>query len=310
MCKLLLNYLCFIIQVNLFKFFLNGEFVSEVEVSEFVKQADYIFKKIKNAKGRTFPIEKTEDFMHSIYVNKIKAASNQKADILIQIKDINTGYTTDSGFSIKSDFSSKSTLINSSEATNFIFKINGFDKEKAEHVNNICDDEKIKNRINYIRNNSCAIEFIEPSNEICKNNLMIVDSLFPEIVGWAIFYYYSENTSGTKELVNLLEERNPLNYQTKGMYIYKFKKFLAACALGMRFAQKWNGVDDANGGYIVVKGNGDILAYHIYNRNAFEDFLLNSTKFERGSTTKHKYCYVYEKEADFFIKLNLAIRFK
>ena len=77
----------------------------------------------------------------------------------------------------------------------------------------------------------------------------------------------------------------------------------------MTFAKKWDGIDDANGGYIVVKNNGDIVAYHIYNRNAFEKFLLENTKFERGSTGRHEYCSVYKANNKFFVNLNLAVRF-
>ena len=37
------------------------------------------------------------------------------------------------------------------------------------------------------------------------------------------------------------------------MYTYKFKKFLCSCALGMKPAKPWDGLDEANGGYIIVK---------------------------------------------------------
>lgn len=74
--------------------------------------------------------------------------------------------------------------------------------------------------------------------------------------------------------------------------------------------QVWNGIEEANGGYVVVKNDGEILAYHIYNRDIFENFLLNNTKFERGSTSKHNYCKVYKENDNYFIRLNLAIRFK
>lgn len=294
---------------DIIKIFLNDKCVSEIEVSKFVEQADYIFDKIKKSKGRSFSSEKTEDFMHKIYISKIKAASNQKSDIIIRIQDINTGYTTESGFSIKSDFTSKSTLVNSSKATNFVFEIIGFDNEKAKYTNSIESKERIKGRMKYITSNSKSVKFDSLLNKTCENNLILVDSLFPQILAWALFYFYTENVSHIKDIVALLEERNPINYPESGMYIYKFKKFLTSCALGMTFAKKWDGIDDANGGYIVVKNNGDIVAYHIYNRNAFEKFLLENTKFERGSTGRHEYCSVYKANNKFFVNLNLAVRF-
>lgn len=40
--------------------------------------------------------------------------------------------------------------------------------------------------------------------------------------------------------------------------------------LGMMPSKVWTGELDATGGYLVVKDNGEILCYHIYNRNEFE----------------------------------------
>lgn len=75
-------------------------------------------------------------------------------------------------------------------------------------------------------------------------------------------------------------------------------------------SKEWNGLDEANGGYIVVKEDGDIVGYYIYNRNAFEAYLLNSTKLEAASTTRHSYATIYKVEDRYFINLNLQIRFK
>ncbi|ASY41521.1 hypothetical protein CAV20_05555 [Taylorella equigenitalis] len=45
------------------------------------------------------------------------------------------------------------------------------------------------------------------------------------------------------------------------------------------------------------------------NRNDFEDYLLNNTKFETPSTSRHNFGYVYEELGEQRIKLNLQIRF-
>ena len=78
----------------------------------------------------------------------------------------------------------------------------------------------------------------------------------------------------------------------------------------MRRSYEWDGIDEASGGYIVVNKKGDVLAYHIYNRNYFEEYLLNNTKYETASTTRHDFGKVYEENGINFIKLNLQIRFK
>lgn len=106
-----------------------------------------------------------------------------------------------------------------------------------------------------------------------------------------------------------IRRKDPVGYGESIICEYKVKKFLCACALGMKPAKAWDGVDEANGGYIVVKEDGEVLAYHIYNRNMFEGYLLNNTVLKRASTTKHNYMKLYEDNEETFIKLNLQVRF-
>lgn len=75
-------------------------------------------------------------------------------------------------------------------------------------------------------------------------------------------------------------------------------------------AKPWDGLDEANGGYIIVKADGEVLAYHIYNRNFFEQYLLDNTICERASTGRHEYMSLYEEDGQMYIKLNLQVRFK
>ncbi len=292
------------------RIYLNNEYMSEVDIIDFVRQSDYLFKQIHNSNVSSFQIEETEAFMHTIYVRRIKEPGTHKADILMQIQEIYTGMVLKSGFSIKSDFKSKAHLINASEATNFIYEIVGFDDKKMNTVNLIDSDDKIIKKMNYIKYNSNQIKFVSPFRITTKKNLTMVDSLLAPLIANALLYHYFEGVNLCSEIVNLLEERDPLNYDNHGVYTYKIKKLFSACALGLKIGQEWDGIEEANGGYIVVKNNGEILAYHIYNRNVFENFIFCNTKFERGSTSKHKYCIVYKENEKYYIKLNWAVRFK
>jgi type II restriction enzyme len=71
----------------------------------------------------------------------------------------------------------------------------------------------------------------------------------------------------------------------------------------------WTGELDATGGYLIVKEDGEILCYHIYNRNEFEDYLLNNTKLETASSNRHDFGKVYKEDSQQLFKLNLQIRF-
>lgn len=43
-----------------------------------------------------------------------------------------------------------------------------------------------------------------------------------------------------------------MNYGNINAYRYKFEKFLTAVALGLKTTTIWDGIDEANGGYIIV----------------------------------------------------------
>ena len=92
-------------------------------------------------------------------------------------------------------------------------------------------------------------------------------------------------------------------------YEYKLKRLLNDMALGMTAAKVWNGLFDASGGYLVVKEDGDLLCYHIYNRNQFDDYLISNTQLLNPSTTRMNCGEVYKENGKLFIKLNLQIRF-
>ena len=81
-------------------------------------------------------------------------------------------------------------------------------------------------------------------------------------------------------------------------------------ALGLNPTKIWNGNDEANGGYIIVKEDGEILAYHLYNRNNFEDYLLQNTKLDTASTSRNNFGKIYVEGDKKFINLNLQVRFK
>lgn len=287
----------------------NGQFVKSVEQNRFQEEADYLFSQIISGNSGSFCVRETETFMDYIACDRLAAPSTNKTDITVQIHDINTGYSPICGFSIKSELGNPPTLLNASEATNFIYTINEMSDDLAEEINNIDSRNKILDRISAITEVS-DICFEKVNNESFSENLMLVDSLMENIVAEMLKIYYVENISSCADLVNRLETQNPLGYPSEGFYTYKVKKLLCAIALGLKPSAKWDGIDEANGGYIITTTSGDVLVYHLYNRNAFEQYLLNNTRLERASTSRHKYAEVYKEDGVSKIKLNLQIRFK
>lgn len=288
---------------------LIGEFSKE----SFESVVSILFNKIPEGKS-AFEIEETAAFFEEIQVKKVKADSAHKQDIEIQIHDINTGISPVCGFSIKSYLGARPTLINAGRNTNFVFTIENCNDELMERVNEISSGQKIRDRMAMLLASGC--QFVPESQMISpqfEENLEFVDSLMPRLLSYAVLRAYimgsEKKTKRVKEVIAELKENNPLNYTNTKMYEYKFKKLLCACALGMTPERHWEGAEDANGGYIVVKKDGSVVCYHLYNRMDFEQYLLDYTCFDSPSTSRYEYMLVYKEGESYKIRLNLQIRF-
>ncbi|MDD7305614.1 MAG: HpaII family restriction endonuclease [Peptoniphilaceae bacterium] len=301
---------------RLIDIYINGKKIKSVDRSEFEKESKQLLEEICNAKGSTFQIEKTENFMKRISCYKLSAPARDKSDITMKIVDINTGYSPTVGFSIKSELGSSPTLLNAGKTTNFIYKIVHNNPFLVKQTNEIYKASKgnkhtdVRGRIKRIIEDGGQLEYIGMQNKAFSDNLVLIDSSMDNIIAETILYFYRDNISNCVDMVKKLEIENPMNYGNVNAYRYKFKKFLTSVALGMKPATIWDGIDEANGGYIIVNKQGDVLAYHIYNRNYFEEYLLKSTKYETASTSRHDFGEVYSEGGKDFIKLNLQIRFK
>ncbi len=282
--------------------------ISKVSRSELNYQANYLLKQIAKH-SNSFEVEEIARFANGINVTKIKAPSTDTTDITMQIEDINTGFKSHVGFSIKSELGNAPTLLNAGETTNFIYKVSGITDEQMNQINAIDTKNKIIDRMSKIIELGGKIEFFDLFHQGFKRNLIMIDSMMPQLMANVLLYHYQDGAKTCAELVRLLGERDPLGFGEEVIYSYKIKKFLCSCALGMKPAKKWDGIDEANGGYIIVKADGEILAYHIYNRNMFEQYLLDNTCLERASTTRHQYMKLYKEKDNMYIKLNLQVRF-
>ena len=299
----------YVIQEDRINVKIESETILSINRNEMDEKADKLLNEIAKHSG-SFELEEIAKFANGIKVTKIKAPSSDTTDISMQIEDIHTSYVREVGFSIKSEIGNAPTLLNAGQTTNFIYRVKGITVKQAEEINAINTTTKIKDRIKAIKDCGGTLEYAGMSHDRFRRNLMMIDTYMPQIIGNMLLYHYDEDVKDCKQLVALLGDRDPLAYGESMMYEYKFKKFLCSCALGMKPAKIWDGLDEANGGYIIVKADGEILAYHIYNRNFFEQYLIDNTFLERASTSRHDYMSLYEVNGEIFIKMNLQIRFK
>jgi type II restriction enzyme len=292
----------------------GNEQVLKIPIAEFKAKALFLLNAIKENRERTFSVPEIEEFMQSINCISLKASSSAKTDITIVVHDQRTNQEPTLGFSIKSQLGSPSTLLNAGKTTNFIFKISGadFSQNEIERINSISTRSKIMDRIAQIQDKGCTFKFVKTERKIFSNNLVLIDSLLPDILSQLVFDFYSSEFSRLIDLVNLTADKNPLKFDIENehkFYEYKIKRFLTDVALGMMPSQVWTGKYDATGGYLIVKENGDVLCYHIYNRNEFEDYLINNTKLDTASSSRHGFGEIYEENGGLYFNLNLQIRF-
>lgn len=287
----------------------NGEDIAQVESLKVSSEAESLYREIvsSHTKG-AFAVPLTEEFMDELGLHTLKAPSKDKSDIVLQIHDAHTGFNPICGWSIKSELGNPPTLLNAGMTTNFVFRIRGCSQEIMERVNAINTSTKLKDRISLLRT-ECELVFDRVAHPTFDRNMRLIDSFFPQLMADAVLRYYSGDGVMCSQIVNEMEHDDVFSMGS-GMYEYKFKKFLCASALGMTPAKEWNGRDDATGGYVIVRDDGKVLAFHIYNRDMFEDYLLDSTKFETASTSRHGFGTVYGEDGEYFINLNLQIRFR
>ena len=224
-----------------------------------------------NENDGAFTVPKIEAFMNRIYCHALKAKSSDKTDIRIILHDRRTKINSEMGFSIKSQL--------------------GGDSKKG-----------------------CKLIFDKVDNSTFRNNLIMLDGDLPSIIANLLLEQLNSGVSTLKELVEQITETNPLGYDTEQaspFYAYKIKHLLTSAALGMMPATAWSGKFDANGGYLVVKKDGEILCYHFYDRNRFEDYLFSNAYLERSSTSRHEYASIIkENDGTLSFKLNFQVRLK
>lgn len=292
----------------------NDDEEIRIPISEFKKQAHFLLTKIKEKTNASFSVPEIESFINSFNSNALKAKSSVKSDIRIVIHDQRTGTNPELGFSIKSQLGGASTLLNAGKTTNFIFKINNINLSQNQifEINEIETRSKIKDRIEKIISLGGSFDFIKTESSVFGNNLVLIDSALPKIIAESLYLFFTSSYTTISELTSKISSINPLGYNQETnhpFYSYKIKRFLTDIALGMMPSLVWTGELDATGGYLVVKENGEVLCYHIYNRNEFEDYLFSNTKLETASSTRHEFGKIYQDEGELYFKLNLQIRF-
>jgi hypothetical protein len=287
----------------------NGLEVALVDDADLTSKIRAIFDAIKSNTETTFKIPVAEELMGRLAVTRLNAGNAQKEDITLQIHDRNTGAEPEVGFSIKSKLGSPATLLNASSATNFVYAVSGISDANMSEINAIDTSSKVKDRVSSILAHGGKLSFQSVSSEIFSKNLRKVDTVLPEIIAALLLAYYTNNGTLLANLVDT-EKTEILNFHLDASdYEFKIKSLLHNVALGMVPNTPWDGLLRAHGGYIIVREDGELVCYHVYNADDFRNYLFKNTKFETPSTSRHDFGFLYKHDNEMYIKLNFQIRF-
>ena len=290
------------------------------------KNSKELFDSISNGVGTlpshkkgSFLIPNMEVFLRKVGYMQLIVKGTKKRDINVQTDDQTRGQKPYLGYSIKSEIGGPPTLLNASRATNIVFLLDGLSQPDVSTINSMYTLQgktDIIQRCNYIKSKISLplnnIRFEKFNNPKFQANLEGLDDGLPEIITSCVYAHYFENCKTSEDLISYLKHTNPRHYSPANLSFYetKYKRFLRSAALGMKPSFVWNDEDDATGGYIIAKPNGELVAFFIYNRKLLDEYLYKRTFFERGSATKHNFMRAYMLGNQVYINLNLQIRFK
>jgi hypothetical protein len=298
----------------------NGTLIDSIAKDKVLEYCNMVLERIiegDQIHDGAFPIEGSQEILNKFRFSSISANSKHKEDILLKVRNSIDGSPIKVGLSIKSEIGSKPTLMNSGKNTRIRYKINNFSINEMNIINQINKTSHgkyfITKRIQELFRSDKEVVFDKYIGCIFFRNLQMIDTIMPEIFAHFVLYHYKrigEGINTSEMIISGMEVENPLKLESTQKYKYKFKEFLSSSALGMTPGKLWDGTNNAVGGYIVVKENGDLRYHGNFNPDQFKEYLLRTTKVDRPSTTRHDYCYVYEDNDDFYIDFNIQIRFK
>lgn len=298
----------------------------------------------QKGEGGTFALPETHETMKLIRKLKwssLKAPSDVKADLKITLaQDAKRTAETTQTFSIKSALGGAATLFNADKSSNFDYKISplveggrDFSEADAIALNEIDSRQKIKDRMKWLSDNGFKLEYKEVKSPIFSDNLKSsgngqdIDLLLQSML---LKYFHAEGQENRVVRINdfipVLAKDDPLKLKQKyknkdkidGAYKQVLKTLLSHMALGMTSCKQFDPEqvrDDVTGGMLVLKeaasGKPSLCSHSLHHLNQLENYLLENTRLETGSTTRHNFAQAYmdKENNEWRMALNLQVRF-
>ncbi len=254
-----------------------------------------------------FTIPSLNEFIKSFSNNNnFKTGSCIKDDIELVLIDSRQSKDVSLTYSIKSSLGSPATILNSSNNTNFKYRVENISEKQIPIINSIKTRTKLLDRINKIDELGGKIKFDSIPSPTFEYNLKMVDSNMPEYLANALLFSYQKND---KDLKNVFINSN--NFSDEKMAIKKLGDLISAISFGFFPGEKWDGKNTVTGGLLIVNENGDVCVIDlVYYKEEVINFLINESKLDSPSSTRYHMLELEEVKGEIFFTLNLQIRYK
>ena len=128
----------------------------------------------------------------------------------------------------------------------------------------------------------------------------------PEYLGDVLLNSYEYENKNLKDLFLRNSHFSDDNFALK-----KLGDFLEAISFGFIPSKKWDGINNVNGGLIIVKRDGKVVILDlIYFRQHVVNYLIEETKLDSPSSSRYHMLELYVENGKIYFKLNLQIRYK
>ncbi len=306
--------------------YVDSQLLLSVPASEFLGMADELSMEIKAGRQSSFNVSSIiRDFLEHIELRHIKAASIDKSDLFLTVRDPRAGVVRQHiGFSIKSEFGQNPTLFNTAKASAFIYKLENVTAQEMDLINAMVDSRghaAVSERCDYLIEHGknptfCGLPTAARSgHKAFQENLDLIDPRLVYVIErmlWNHFFLH-ETTVDCAPLLDQIIQQNPCNLtRPEVKYLYMFKSFLYAAYCGMTASTLWDGTSQVNGGFIKVSASGEVLAHYALESDAFKSYLFNNCYLEFPSTDEAhgNYAKVYEENGEYYFRLNFQIRYR
>jgi hypothetical protein len=281
----------------------NGIGIVRIERENLAPSLDAFFKALVQHTGsRAFNLPSGDALLKLLMRERLSSSSSNVEDLHLILEDIETRIATPKrSFSIKSEIGSPATIFNASGSTNLTFKILGNPRPEP-----FLSASAVKTNLRALVDKGHSFEFVEYDNSTFEQSLENIDSNLPEYLAELMLNYYLSSTTNLSSLCNTTWANEK---KGNALQVNKIKKFLSAASMGLRANKIWSGYPEDFGGLLLVKENGDVLFYYLYNLQKFEEYLFRHLRFETPSASRHGFGQVYYFQGESRIKLNLQIRF-